>query len=254
MAPLQERLHHRFRLAALEMDPRVEPQLLNLQFQFAPVVNGGGLVGRSWPSLGEMYELDGVTSVGFSLALPTAMSLGGGGVGPGPGCSDSALNVRAFAEIKATVYRSGPFAGRFSLGSTIWGTAPNKPVVHAFGLDGSTTGWTLPWVPCNKLYIDAGRRTLFFPLVARADGHSTQSLGSIVHNQALEGLRMWLQAAWPESMTGNMMLSGAETTFVPRMPRTYQRRALVQRDPARKASSGVLTGQEEWFPILGYRR
>lgn len=185
----------------------------------------------------------------------------------GTGCTDSGQSYPAQCWVTSYVHNS-KYTGNTSLQdkyrvyTRTRYTPQNQPVIHAITPFGSKTGTSFPGVTCEKIYLDLSQYFLTIPLVGNG---STPVYGPdfiFPYQKSLEGVKLYAQAAFPDSSTNALKFTYAEDSILPAYPRVFKRGCLWQTNTALKATTAIqmmngspLQGPVEdatHNPIIGY--
>jgi len=206
--------------------------LLDFTFQGGTLANS-----MSWGSAAIFYYLDSAnqgTKTGMRLRFLGSAS-----------CKDSSQTSAALCRIGAEVSATGNGNSvTFSLGSQ-W-TAPNKPVIKAIGVVGSTVGTDIG--ACNRLYT-----TPFFydfQTALPGFGFSFTFFPPLRWNTSFAGITLWSQAAWDDSKSKVFRLTRASRGRIPTQPMVSTKLRAVE--TPQLISTGNLQDNHIYLPLVFY--
>jgi hypothetical protein len=227
-----------------------------LDFDF----NGGALANQgAWGNATSIgYGLDGEfpSTLWYHTAQSTSF---------GTACRDSSQTADAGVSLNVIVFDSTPMrlsvlgwvqdqvmisAHHHHIGTDPHGSSSYQPSIHLIGLAGLFAGQPIPGIACARLHLDLNGPTFQFIPSDRTQPPSPTLRLPV--DRRLIGLRLWYQAAWPDSVTGALRLTNGATVTIPDQPRPYAHALLAEDDPVRKMTTGT-RGSGASAPILRYR-
>lgn len=208
------------------------------------------------------YYLDG-------LLIVTSMVTGRSLMPGGSTCNDSAItstspadaNVQ-YAQYSKAYNGTNAAIWRDQVVIQTWSerTAPNAPVVQAVGVGALNNGVGLPFPgSCHNLIIDPALVGIYLTRTTDANGNVAFPGTRIVAGprsvvNAVQGLRVWTQAAWVDSFTKRFTLTRASRTQNPNLGMTE---VLPRKKVAYHENSGSATNRgftDSWtaVPLIRY--
>ena len=231
---------------------------LSLDFDFdgGKLSNGCSGTYYCWPATWyQSYNLDapniGTTTSGWYKRI-------------GTGCKDSSIpSYTADTLLYLDVFNSNytvdtTLRNNYRVKTRSRSTAPGAAVAHCLSLFGSETGYTLPFVSCDKAFIDLNQPYyLFFGTATNDTNANTELLLPLLpYQKSYERIRFYLQAAWNDSKTGYFSLSRGEVSELPPMPSDTVKRACIFNSDDTKT-----TGQNDTIyktathnPVIRYQK
>lgn len=179
----------------------------------------------------------------------------------GTGCFDSSQTTYAaycwiYTYLYSQNYTTNPaWANHYRIRTSSRNTAAGKPVIHCISGFGNTAGQTWPGVGCEKLYVDTTQPFFFAAMAANSGSSATfYDWGTVPYNAAFEGVPLFVQGAWDDSVTGEFKLTYGEVGNLPKYPKDYKRASVYQKDPSKKATStdGTLYLSANYNNIIRY--
>ena len=229
--------------------------LFDYTFRGGRMTNGATWVGAT----SGRYKFDAVAGQDLDYSRNRGLGWGNFPLGPGlnprppgspPGCSDSGQTFFAWAAVEVDVFSSNPpnptrvhrdylgrgnqtyaqLKGMFDIELSSLRTAKNGNVIHALGVAGNLLGVNVG-AKCNFLFIDTTKP--FFTFLRKADGTGnigfasntmkSTLLGPVAFKPAFAGVRVWHQAAYADSLTGQFALTTARLADIPNPPVTVRK-------------------------------
>jgi hypothetical protein len=191
---------------------------------------GGTLANNyAWTStLSRYYYFDGFgnpnsTVGGTYVSIPTSR-LDNTSPGVTGRCNDSAFgttSIGAYSYIYATIYpqyyANVDWQNKLLIYSYSYYTAYNAPVIHAWGFQTNTTGINLG-TGCNNMHALGPYVMQTFivpPKTVNTSAYSGYRYNLVPWNNALANLKICMQGAWSDSVTGKLALSQAREVTLP---------------------------------------
>ncbi len=178
-----------------------------LDYTFA----GGKLANNAaWNSLVE-YRLDAPTADAYSTFYRAYGTLN---------CKDSWQTKGALSAMIATTYAKQAFNptrnGKLSIYLRSLYTGGSQPVVQVVSLRRLSVAF--PGVTCNQLEVDMTAPHLIFSGIADINGRWHNNFATIPWNAAFKSVQLVGQAAWSDSVTGNLKLTRAGRAIIQDQP------------------------------------
>jgi hypothetical protein len=142
-------------------------------------------------------------------------------------CIDSYQSAFGYAYTYAVAYAKNAFNATYNDKLTIdtrsYRTGPSALVLQAYAL--KSANLTLPGIACQKLSVDV-TQSIIFTAVANFGGYSARRF-TAPWNPLFKGMRLYMQAAWSDSVTKETKLSRPAFTIILDQP-TGKFRALYK--------------------------
>lgn len=124
-------------------------------------------------------------------------------------CVDSWQTVGARSYVAAETYAKQAFNPNFDDKLSVFTqsiyTGGGQPVMHVLGVNGISTSF--PGVTCNKIEVDLALPIVIFRGIADVNGRWHNRFATVPWNVAFTSIQLFGQAAWSDSVTGQLMLA-----------------------------------------------
>jgi hypothetical protein len=211
--------------------------------------------GQSWSTPIAAYSLD-TTIDEYSRWGQLRLH---GRAGGNSGCMDRGSSLQTGAGSTMETIAWGPASANpavqtaLTIETQCYWTGPYALVTHVVSLYGSSVGFPVPGVTCNKVHIDLSKPAFLLFHKTDKNGRSwkVHPVGwKLPWNAAFTGLQLWYQAAWNDTVDGRLLLTNASENHVPGLRPSYKRVAVYQYD-GRSVGYGPYP-HASYFPILRY--